>query len=763
MFFGPQKYDHRQLVRDLRGEDEDVRIFALRTIIQLEKGNLQDRQAVLDLKRVIGEDIEGWHEDTRFYAATAIEHLDTLDQSFIRPEDDGPVADPATAEIDVDDLDLEDPRAVAFCLRCIIAQEHSAARSKVVAKLSRTEDPRELVGLLEALGVIGELETLYEIPRFGDHPNRRVRATFVEMLVGIAGDDTSGDSMIEPFLEDADGAVRARAIGHLGRKRPDQVMPALEATIQSNEPSDRAAAAEAVARLTDDAFIPVVRKLAEDADETVRLKLLECVDRADHPQKNWVIKKLLKDEVVEVKRKAHEAQTRIDAARLLAMGGFQGPPNASKNAPTLEDLHDAEAIQQIDLEDLKAEDPMVKLNCLKKIRQRADEEAHGPVADLLGVTENVEVLAAILRCLTVIGSAKDAGAVMHFLAHPDAGVRAAGAEALNQLGTPKQILFLLLPMLHDSDVEVQGMAARAVRRFEWEAITNALGGMSRSDSPAIRARTVFLLSHYSGPAVKATLKRLAVDKVAGVRATLARRPLPLEPWADEILDTLAADPEEDVATPARQAKVVRERQRARGLPAPELPPLEAIPNVAEMLEAKGNARRLEREAEASPPGTGDQGGGGSPEDGKTSIEAMAIKVADDMTARKEREMIYLNRDVLLEALGKKVHALLRSKTVRNPAYDKPSFLVDKYRHLVKESEEDQGGGGFWGAVKAMAGVQEEKSKKARNQEKLRHAYVELGKTCMSLNLNRNVFHNQLETEYLELEAVYKKIEALEEG
>jgi HEAT repeat protein len=762
MFFGPQKYDHRQLVRDLRGEDEDVRIFALRTIIQLEKGNLENHQACLDLKRVIEEDIEGWHEDVRFYATTAVEHLEALDQSFIRPEDDGPAEDPAAADIEVDDLDSEDPKVRAFCLRCIVAQEHTAARSKVVAKLTSTEDPRELVGLLETLAVIGELETLYEIPRFGDHPNRRVRATFVDMLIGIAGDDASGDTMIEAFLEDADGAVRARAIGHLGKKKPDKVMAALDATVTSNEPSDRAAVAAAIAGLDDDAFIPVVRKLAEDADETVRLKLLESVDRADHPQKNWVIKKLLKDEVVEVKKKAHEAQTRIDAARLLAMGGFQAPPNASKNAQTLEDLHDAEAIQKIDLEDLKKEDPAIKLNCLKKIRQRADEDAHGAVVDLLGVTENVEVLAAILRCLTVIGSARDAAAVMHFLTHPDAGVRAAGAEALNQLGTPKQILFLLLPMLHDGDIEVQGMAGRAVRRFDWDAITNALGGMSRSDSPAIRARTVYLLSHYSGAAVKATLKRMARDKVAPVRATLARRPLPLEDWADEILEQLAGDPDEAVSTPARQAKVVRERLRAKGEPGPNLPALETIPNVAEMLEAQGSARRVEREAQEAASVTVDPELGPAG-DGKTSIEAMAMKVADDMTARKEREMIYLNRDMLLEALGKKVHALLRSKTVSNAAYDKPSFLVDKYRHLVKDSEEDDGGGGFWGAVKAMAGVQEEKSKRERNLEKLRQAYVELGKTSMDLNLNKNVFHNQLETEYLELEAVYRKIEAMEDG
>lgn len=760
MFFGPQKYDHKQLVRDLRGEDEDVRVFALRTIIQLEKGNLENHQAVLDLKRVIEADMDGWHEDVRFYASTAVEHLAALDQAFLGPQDEGPSEDPAKAEIRLGDLDSDDPREVAFCLRCIIAQEYTEARSKLVSKLSGTQDPRELVGLLEALAVVGEVETLYEIPRLGSHPNRRVRATFVEMLIGIAGDDASGDTMIAAFLEDADGAVRARAIGHLGAKKPATVMPAVETTLRSNEPSDRAAVAEALAHLADDAFIPVVRQLADDPDETVRLKLLETVDRSDHPQKNWVIKKLLKDEVLEVKKKAHEAQTRIDAARLLAMGGFQAPPNANRNAPSLEDLHDAEAIQQIDLEDLKAEDPAIKLNCLQKIRQRADEDAHGAVADLLGVTENVVVLAAILRCLTVIGSAKDANAVMHFLTHPDAGVRAAAAEALNQLGTPKQILFLLLPMLHDTDAEVQGMAARAVRRFDWEAITNALGGMSRSDSPAIRARTVYLLTHYSGPAVKATLKRMSADKAPAVRSMLARRPLPLEPWADELLEGLATDPDEGVNTPARQAKVVRERMREKGQPGPDLPPLETIPNVAEMLEAKGATRRAEREAEeaaASAEQPAMLPGG----DGKTSIEAMALKVADDLTARKEREMVYMNRDMLLEALGRKVHALVRSRAVANAAYDKPSFLVDKYRHLVKESEDDDGGGGFWGAVKAMAGVKEEQSKKARNLEKLRGAFVELGKVCMDLNLNKNVFHNQLETEYLELEQVYKKIEAME--
>ncbi len=61
----------------------------------------------------------------------------------------------------------------------------------------------------------------------------------------------------------------------------------------------------------------------------------------------------------------------------------------------------------------------------------------------------------------------------------------------------------------------------------------------------------------------------------------------------------------------------------------------------------------------------------------------------------------------------------------------------------------------------MAGMEAKDTKGDRHREKLKEAYVGLGKVCIDLSFTKNVIHSGLEIEYAELEAVLKKIERLE--
>ncbi|MCA9556382.1 MAG: hypothetical protein KC933_40535, partial [Myxococcales bacterium] len=441
---------------------------------------------------------EGWATETRFYATRALEHLAALEKSFLAPEGDAE-EDLSQAEIDLDELGVDDPEVVIRCLRAIELQKEAGALREVARVLKTSADPAVLVAALAALGAIGDQSQLFELKKFNDHPNRRVRATYVDTIAALSSERTVGAMMIEPFLKDGDGSVRARAIAFLGVDDFEKVRPAIERTVASKEVADRAALAAALTAITNDEVVAYVRQLSEDAEELVRLKLLESFDRSDHPQKTFLIKKLSKDPAKAVKRIALEAQSRLDTERLLAMGGFQQPEGRA-NIPTVEETLAAEELDPIDLEHLKAEDPAVVLQCLHKIRERTFEKAHQPVFDLLGTTENEEILATTLRCLTVIGAARDTDAVMHFLAHGAPRVRAAAAEAMSQLGNKTQILFLLLPMVHDPALEVQGVAARAVLRHEKAEVMQALGAMTTHQAAPIRVRTVHFLANYSGEA-----------------------------------------------------------------------------------------------------------------------------------------------------------------------------------------------------------------------------------------------------------------------
>jgi len=752
MLLGPQKYNHRQLVKDLRGGDEDVCIFALRTIIQLERANLRNLDAIGELRSAIEGAQGNWSEETRFYANRALEHLAAIEKALSAPEED---EDLQTAELDPDDLRAEDPDVVVRCLRMIELQEAKEARGDILRMLREAKDPQLLVALLSAFGVVGEQSDLFELPRLGDNPNRRVRATYVGTIARIASEVAVGASIVEPFLKDRDGAVRARAIEYLGPADFGKVREALEATLASKEVADRAALASAVAAIRDDEVVSAIRALSEDPEDMVRLKLLESLDRADHPQKSFVIKKLGKDSSKPVRKVALEAQSRVDAERLLAMGGFQAPEGKRKG-PTVEEALTGEELDPIDLEDLKKEDPTVKLQCLYKIREREYTRAHQAVFDLLGVTEDEEVLAVILRCLTVIGSARDADAVIHFLTHVSARVRAAAAEALVQLGPSNQILFLLLPMLHDDALEVQGVVARALRRFEMPEILRALGGMTNHKNTAIRRRTIFFLSHYSGDAVRATLQRMTRDSAPEVRQTLAARLIGLGDWADPILATMTSDPIEEVALTARQATAARQRHAAAGRSRESHPALDQLPQVAAEIETRAAARQLELEAEEKARRE------------ELAASAAAAKrrsgvggIADDLTARKEREMIYLNRDNILAAMGKKLHGFVKSKAIQQREYDKAVFLVDKYAHLLKQGPTKEETGGLWGALAKMAGVEQQDERRARNEEKLRQAYIELAKVCRDLSYKQGVIHPELDIDYIELEQVERRIETLE--
>jgi len=701
------KYNYKRLVKDLRAGDDDIAIFALRTVIKVERGQFgREGEAIDILTETINELMPNWPSELRFYGQRAVEHLAAL-KAPVGVEFD---EDVEHAVIDLDDLGDEDIRRVIHCLKKIEAQKYGEAADRVRELLKSGKDPLLLGACLSTLATIGSSSDLFLVRQFVTHTNGRVRSTCIEAIQRLADDPGVAVGMIEPFLKDHDGATRGRAIKFIGQHEFSKVEPAIAEMLDAESVADRTSVAEALCSITAERVVPFLKRVTDDPDETVRLKVLEAIEKTEHPQKAFILKKLVKDGSANVLKVAREALRRYETKRMLSIGGFQNmlPDDlpAHKRIKNLEDIQDEEELDPINLDDLK--DPLsgVKLQCLQKIRQRHHEKAYQQVIEMLGVAENVEILTEAIRCLTVIGTNRDVEAIMHFVNHVAPLVRAAAAEAIEQLANKVQIIFLLLPMVHDEAPEVRRVAARAVLRFNKEDILSAIAKMSDHGAKAIRYRLVQFLTNYSGHAVLAYFGRAAGDEKPAIRRVVAQAMFAqTDPRSDTLLDTLCGDTDERVRTEAARSKAAKTRRRESGAMAVQpLPDLNQVIDVARSIlqeaEATLAARAADEERaarEAARQGDLDS----------STVQAFMGKVGSDMTARKELEMLELNRAVILADMGQKVYKLIQRQEVSHAKYDRVVFLIKKFKHLETQAPGKHGGdeAGFWARRQQAAGVE----------------------------------------------------------
>ncbi len=750
-FFGPTKYNHRQLIRDLKQGDEDIAIFALRTIIQLEQKNLAGGVGTLnDLRTTIRQVMGNWPEEVRFYATRALEKLDAIEKAASEPAEEASDAD---ADIDLADLSSDDPRVVTQCLRRIEAQSYASAAAPLRELLAKSTDPAQQAEVIAALAAVGNTQDMFAIKKLQTNPSARVRAACVDAFVRLANDPLISNTMIAGFLEDRDGVVKARAIRHLGVADFAKCVPAIESCMASREVADRAALAEALTEVKTDDTTPYLRKLAEDSEETVRAKLLDCLKKADHPQKVFLSEKLRKDPSPSVRKVAGEVIKVVQTQRLLSMGGFDMQvPDKLKGMTSIEDLQAQEEIDPIDLEHLKHREPAIKLQCLYKIEQRRFEKAYQPVLGLLGTSESEEILVAVLRCLAAIGTNREVDAVMHFLAHSSGAVRAAAARAVEQLGNKTQVIFLLLPMLHDADVEARGTAGRAIQRHPMADIESHLQAMVGHKALGLRARAAHFLTHFSGATAQSLLTRVVADPAPQVRWVLANARLSPEDFSDQLLEKLAGDAEEKIRVAAGHNRAALEKRRRSGGESEPFPGLDALHDIA-----RANAEAAEQAAESA---AAARAAATSPDE--SAMGALVGKVARDLTAQRELANLELLRDNLLEGMGRKLYAMIKRRQIQHAAYDKPTFVIDKYTHLLKTGKTSSEDNSLWGKLSKMAGVQKEDQGNAKALETLRQNFIELGRIAMDLSYKENLIHKELNLEYNEIEEAEKKVKAYSE-
>lgn len=758
-FFGPQKYNHVQLIRDLRSGDDDVAILTLRTIMNLQRSNFRTEKGALEaLLETLEELLPGWPDEVKFYATSAVDHVKNLQkQTFGGDEEEESLED---APIDLAELDSHDMDEITHCLAKIAAQEHTPALEPISRMIPKEKDPAMLAALIECLGAIGTSKELFLLKEFTGNPNARVRATCVPAIARLARDPNISVPMIEPFLEDKDENVQAVAVRFVGAHDFDKVEELIGQLLGSKEVSARATLAESLSHLESEGVNKALRTLADDPEDIVRIKVMESLNRTDHPQKIFIAEAMKRDSSDIVRRVARDVIEQFQTKRLLQMGGFgevETPQGTSPPIKSIDEMVAEEELDAINLDDLRSDDVDRKLKCLLRIRQRAFRKGYQAVKNLLGTTENVTLLREVLRCLTVIGSGRDVDAVMHFLSHVNPRVRAAAGAAIAQVANRTQTIFLLLPMLHDEDLEVRGVAARTLLDVELPEILKHIQAMSTWNAVPIRGRLMKFLSHYHDADVVKLLQMGAQDKAPQVRFVIANLGLPLEDWADQIFAVLGKDPVEQIQQLATRAQAVRQRKRSQGATTEPLPTLQQIHEVAARFAEEAKPLEAQREAEEAAALKG-----GAVEDvDKSAMEAFVDRMtAPDEDLKKDLEMLEMNRDVLYEAFGRKVYQLIKGKKVTHADFERNVYIVDKYTHIEKgKGKKQEKEVSLWGALKSMAGVtSKDEEKSERIKETIRENYIEIAHTAIQLSYKENLDYPGLQMEFLEVEKIAKRIE-----
>lgn len=744
------KYNYKKLINDLRGEDLDIVIFGLRTIIKINRGQLGSEDiAVPSLIKVVVELLPSWPEEVSFYGKRALEHLKTLEREEV-PDDHESLED---APIDLDSLSSDNKRIVLDTLKKIEVQKYSDARELILGMLRSANDSLLISALLSALGQTGNSSDLFVVKNFTGHTNDRVRATCVAAIGGLSEDPHVVKAMVEPFLKDRGGLPRAAAVRIVAPIDFSLVEEAVNISIGSENVSDRAAMAESICSLECDEAVPFIKKMAEDSDETVRMKVLESLERGDHGQKAFILKRMVKDSSPLVGKVAREALRRYETQRMLSIGGFKSmlPTDlpASKKMKEIEEMQGAEELDPIDLGDLQDPDPTLKLICLRKIRQRSYEKAYEAVVDLLGVAENVDILAATINSLTVIGSRDDVSALSHFVAHGASSVRAATAGAIDQLATKEQAMYLLLPMIFDESPSVCLVAGRAMKRIPEEEILMALNRMAGHPSKAVKITVVKFLSHFSGSGVIKTFYSYLKTQEPLIRMLVLNALFEQkDPRAAELLQALVNDPVKKISSEAKKFMTIKARPGFEDSQ-PELPPLSSFSRVLEQI-----ILRSEKEVGAQ-----------LAADASVKAEAEEVtegglvgRIAVDLTSRKELSMLELNRKVIHTDMGKKVYRLIQKKQVNHKAYEKTVFLIKKFKHqetsVPQKAAENKG---FWDRIQEAAGIDKEDPELKKLTQKIEDQYAELGRIAFHLSYTENEIYQDLHMEYIELESVENKI------
>jgi len=336
------------------------------------------------------------------------------------------------------------------------------------------------------------------LPALLGHPDPDVRCG---ALRAGSFDEADVPAVID-HLGDPHAPVRAAACLALGRIGLDAAAPLLLERLRRGEPSEQAAAAQALAQLSEDALAELESCLQPGCDESVVVHALEVLARRPVPGFEARIIQLTEE--------------RSPAVRLAALRAATPIPGTRCDRVLLRALADRHQPIQREALDLLA--------------KRGGEKAVATLVALLGTTDSLRfhVIRALGHCRAASAAVKlrnlysecgpheklqiiwtllrirppwIADFLQQQLSAPDLEMRRAAAQGLSEVADADQ-LPVLIPLAQDADWNIRNEAARGLGRLDSEEARSVLLTLVRDVESVVAATARASLERLPGDAVR---------------------------------------------------------------------------------------------------------------------------------------------------------------------------------------------------------------------------------------------------------------------
>lgn len=275
--------DLRKVAKDLVCEDQDIRILALTTVVQLSPGSIGDPEELVLLRAGLEEATKLGDQDTIFLARKGLNHLAQLDAPAKRGE---PVASAASPQDSPAPAAPTPPPPDPVAARAVLAEPSSDAVALASALATLTREGAEA-------GDVDRAAPLLE------HEDARVRANAVELVEAVA--DTSRIvPLLSPLLEDEHHRVRANANKALGQVGHPKVVETLKAMAGSGNLAAREASVYAMSFLKSPEIVDLLVHCLRDPYEGVRLRAVKALGRHKDPRSLPALREALNDMDIDV-------------------------------------------------------------------------------------------------------------------------------------------------------------------------------------------------------------------------------------------------------------------------------------------------------------------------------------------------------------------------------------------------------------------------------------------------------------------------------
>jgi len=375
-----------------------------------------------------------------------------------------------------------------------VAAGLEALEPVLLARLTAEPDSAWLEGLFRRFpqGVASRRDLLLA------HPDPAVRAA--ALRVSVFGEPDLA-ALID-LLGDAHADVRAGACLALGRLELDAVAPLLAERLRRGEPTEQAAAAQALGWLSADALGELADCLEPSADAGALVAALDVLARRPVASFEAQVLRLAEDRRADVRRAGLRAAARLPGSRpevvLLRALADRDQPTQIEALELLVGRGGERSVAT--LVALLGTADSLRFHVIRALGHCRAQSAAKRLRDLYpecGPHEQLQIVAALIRIAPRwIGEFLRAR-----LADRELEMRRAAAQGLADLAD-EQELPLLLPLAEDADWGIRNEAARGLGRLAQPAARPVLLTLARDVEPVVAATARASLARMQPEAIR---------------------------------------------------------------------------------------------------------------------------------------------------------------------------------------------------------------------------------------------------------------------